>query len=266
MNISNCHFATASGCGFRLGFGFGFGCFALAICGQFAGNRRQPVNWKVSCNYKTFFIILWHSLFVVVVCSQRCSFCCCCCFSCSCWYFVSLCIQFWPSCRWRANVFATGSQPARTVTETDPTHVWPKLKWKWEWKMRAAKWEMVNGKWEMGNALALDSKQKWQCHSQRQYVCNVSYECCVCTFVFLSVCACVCVCVGVCGNAKLISFCLCNKAKWQLQNAKAFNMNFIKCTPNANGNFLFFPLPVPLAVPVSVLFQLFLLLLLLATI
>lgn len=70
MNISNCHFATASGFwlwtqtrGF--GFGFGFACFALAICGQFAGNRRQPVNWKVSCNYKTFFIILWH-------------FCCCC--------------------------------------------------------------------------------------------------------------------------------------------------------------------------------------------
>lgn len=70
MNISNCHFATASGFwlwtqtrGF--GFGFGFACFALAICGQFAGNRRQPVNWKVSCNYKTFFIILWHFLLLL---------------------------------------------------------------------------------------------------------------------------------------------------------------------------------------------------------
>lgn len=64
MNISNCHLATLP----VSGFGFGYGraesssAFALAICGQFAGNRRQPVNWKVSCNYKTFFIILWHFL------------------------------------------------------------------------------------------------------------------------------------------------------------------------------------------------------------
>lgn len=181
MNRSNCHFR-------RLQFWFWLWHWLWLWLWQFvASNQRQPVNWKVLCNYKSFFIILWYFsvmlLHPLIFCSS-----------------VHTILAKLASCK--ANVFATGSNAQRsvaaTVTETDPTHVWLKLKWKWKWKCTARN---NNNNNKNDNVTARNRASFVAPLVVRGRQAHMSY-------------ACFCV---LAANAKLISFCSATKGKWQLQ-------------------------------------------------
>jgi len=127
MKRSNCHFAS-------LAFWPWFWFWLWQFVASMPGNQRQPVNWKVSCNYKSFFIILWHfsssssSLLCVdaaLVATTA----------------VDILSLYAYNFGQVANVFLP--QVARqsvvrvvaTVTETDPAHVWPKFQMEMKMKM-----------------------------------------------------------------------------------------------------------------------------------